>query len=340
MKFSLILPVYGVEKYIAACIESCCRQTGISTDDYQLVIVDDQSPDASIEVARSVLDNYSDVNYKIITRKNGGLSAARNTGLANADGDYIWFVDSDDYIESNALATLADAIATHPQSQIISFGYNTIYPGQTIKQSLPPAVTSTKTDGFTYLKHCKFLSAWSRIYSRKHLLDTGVKFTEGILWEDGEFNVKLLSLTNNHFGLEECLYNYLRRAQSISTGKHVERTLQSNLSIFDSHWQWLTSHDFDATTQKPILATFVARSIIFTLAGIPELNKERQKFFYNEIARRKKYFVKAARIADDSKIRMLRHAVIFAPRLTAALMHYRMQRLLKNDINNINTTPQ
>ena len=82
--FSIILPIYGVERYIAKCISTCCNQKGVSANDFELILVDDESPDDSIIVAERVLRDYPNISYQIIHRKNGGLSAARNTGIENA----------------------------------------------------------------------------------------------------------------------------------------------------------------------------------------------------------------------------------------------------------------
>lgn len=332
MKFSLILPVYGVEKYIGRCIESCCTQHDFPSDDFELIIVDDESPDNSISVARGVLDKYPTINFKIITRPNGGLSAARNTGLEHAIGDYIWFVDSDDYIVSNALKTLSDALTEHPGCEIVSFGYATVYPNKRIEHQLPVSLRNKTTDGFYFLKNNKFLSACSRIYSHKFLKSVAIRFTEGILWEDGEFNLKVLSLTKKHYGLGCNLYNYLRHPNSISTGRHLIRTLDSNLKIFDNHCKWVDSHDFNSITQLPVLATFLSRSIIFTLAGIPELhNSALEKHYFQQIKNRAKQFYNFASICDDPNIRRVRILFKLSPVFSAWILHRRMNGIMKPD---------
>ena len=106
LKLSIILPVYNVENYINRCLESILPQLD---DNTELIIVDDCSPDKSVDICEDATEGLSNVRIKRRS-KNGGLSAARNTGIEEAKGEYIWFVDSDDYIESNAVSVLLKSI--------------------------------------------------------------------------------------------------------------------------------------------------------------------------------------------------------------------------------------
>lgn len=97
VKLSIIIPVYNVELYIEKCLQSCLSQD-IPYDEYEIIVVNDGSPDGSLAIAESIAKTTT--NMTIISQKNGGLSAARNTGMSVAKGEYIWFVDSDDWIET------------------------------------------------------------------------------------------------------------------------------------------------------------------------------------------------------------------------------------------------
>ena len=102
-KLSLIIPMYNVELYIEKCLNSCINQD-LSADEYEIIIVNDGSKDNSLSIAESIAQKHN--NVRIITQTNGGLSSARNTGLINSRGEYIWFIDSDDWIEPNVLKEL------------------------------------------------------------------------------------------------------------------------------------------------------------------------------------------------------------------------------------------
>lgn len=90
-KLSIIIPMYNVDQYIGKCLDSCLKQD-ISKDEYEIIVVDDESPDNSSSIVEEYMKN--NMNIRLIYRKNGGLSAARNTGLKEAKGEYIWFVAS------------------------------------------------------------------------------------------------------------------------------------------------------------------------------------------------------------------------------------------------------
>lgn len=105
-KVSVIMPVYGVKDYIEQSVKSVCEQ---DFDEYELILVDDESPDNSIEIAEMTLKKYKTVNYRVISQKNKGLPGARNTGLRAAEGKYICYIDSDDMITVDYLSTLYKA---------------------------------------------------------------------------------------------------------------------------------------------------------------------------------------------------------------------------------------
>ena len=103
MILSIIIPMFKVEVFIKTCLESCVKQD-LSSVDYEIICVNDGSPDQSAVLAREFADQYS--NIKVIDRPNGGLSAARNTGLSLAKGEYVWFVDSDDWIVEDCIGRI------------------------------------------------------------------------------------------------------------------------------------------------------------------------------------------------------------------------------------------
>ena len=102
-KISIIVPVYNVERYITRCLESCVSQD-LPNNEYEIIVVNDGTPDNSMQIVNEFAQKYS--NIVVIEQDNQGLSGARNTGLKNAKGDYVWFVDSDDWIECNCLKTV------------------------------------------------------------------------------------------------------------------------------------------------------------------------------------------------------------------------------------------
>ena len=119
---SIIVPVYNVERYLPKCIDSLLNQD-LPSDAYEIIIVDDGSPD----VCPAICDDYAMrfANIKVIHRENGGLSAARNSGIDGAEGKFVQFVDSDDYLESNVLKTLVEKMETD-QLDVLRFNYRNV----------------------------------------------------------------------------------------------------------------------------------------------------------------------------------------------------------------------
>ena len=117
-KFSVIIPMYNVENYVEKCIHSVYRQ-GLSEKEFEILLIDDESPDNSLEVAKNVVSNYS--NTIIISQKNKGLGGARNTGIEHASGNYLLFLDSDDFYIDNTIKDII-GIAEENDLDILEFG--------------------------------------------------------------------------------------------------------------------------------------------------------------------------------------------------------------------------
>ncbi|MBR5223562.1 MAG: glycosyltransferase family 2 protein [Clostridia bacterium] len=130
-KISVIVPVYNVEKYLNRCVESILNQT---YKDFEIILVDDGSPDSCPKMCDELAQNHGQIN--VIHKENGGLSSARVAGFKEAKGDYILFVDSDDYIENDMLESLMTAIIKDGSDMAIC-SYFTKYTEKTVKNFLP-----------------------------------------------------------------------------------------------------------------------------------------------------------------------------------------------------------
>ena len=119
---SIIIPVYQVEQYIQKCLLSVVSQS--YTKGIECILVNDCTKDESINIAQKLIDEYrGNIKFRIINREeNGGLSAARNTGILEAKGDYLYFLDSDDYITPDCIKVLAETAQKFPKAQIVQAG--------------------------------------------------------------------------------------------------------------------------------------------------------------------------------------------------------------------------
>ncbi|MEA5099159.1 MAG: glycosyltransferase [Bacteroidales bacterium] len=210
-KLSIIIPVYNVEKYVEKCLRSCAEQD-LSPDEYEIIVVNDGTKDNSLEIVERVAKDYS--NITIISQKNAGLSAARNKGLSIAKGEYVWFVDSDDWIkkkclkkiinkciddELDILAICAASVVDDLEKRVFSYNINGIYNGNKVISDL-------------YFQ----VSVPCSIYNRKYLINNNLDFYEGIFHEDSEFTPRSYYYAKRISFVDEIFYYIFHNTNSIT----------------------------------------------------------------------------------------------------------------------------
>lgn len=232
---SVIIPVYRVEDYLERCLESVCKQT---YQNLQIVLVDDGSDDHCPQIC----DDWAkkDSRIQVIHKKNGGLSDARNVGLEQATGEFVYFMDSDDYIAQNALEVVLDAMVENDSDAVV-YGYKKIdEQGKIIKVShIWPGMYSFESEKeklyFIYKKLLKYQigwEAWSRMYRMSIIKDNNLRFEPNaeIFAEDQCFNLYYTLCSKNIFCISDRLYFYLVRNNSIM-GKQKEIKLNEAVNL-------------------------------------------------------------------------------------------------------------
>lgn len=190
MKISIIIPIYNVEQYLTLCLDSVARQT--MTNDVECILVDDCGKDRSVEIAKRYIASYKgNINFSLIHRKtNGGLSAARNTGIRAAQGDYLYFLDSDDEVTPDCMERMYALVKQHPDVELVqgSF-YETEAEKPTSSPYRFPAYTEEqkKIKSFLLLYEGDIVGAQSRLIQRDFLLKHNLFFKEGIIHEDNHW---------------------------------------------------------------------------------------------------------------------------------------------------------
>lgn len=232
LKLSIVIPVYNVELYIAKCLDSCLQQD-IMADEYEIIVVNDGSPDKSVAIINDYLQRFP--NVRLVNRENGGLSAARNTGLKEAKGEYVWFVDSDDWIEPNVLKHLTDK-AYKEKLDVLCFNLQLVFPNGHIEQYN----VSAKDNGSVYngadfiIKIGMPPAAWAALYKRDFLEKNLICFYEGILHEDQEFTPRAYCLAERIAFIDYVVYNYNQREGGIMKSRQSERKCRDLLTVADS----------------------------------------------------------------------------------------------------------
>ncbi len=210
-KVSIIVPVYNVERYIDKCLKSLVNQT---LEDIEIIIVNDGSTDKSKEKIQKYIEKYS-AKIKYFEKENGGLSVARNYGMRFAKGEYIGFLDSDDYVEKNMYEEMYKK-AKEENSEMVECDFIWEYP-------LNPQ--KNKIDKRRKYKNKKEIikrprvMAWNKLIKREIIEKLNIEFPEGLIYEDLEFFYKLIPYISKISYVDKCLVHYIQRQNSISNNQ-------------------------------------------------------------------------------------------------------------------------
>lgn len=247
MLFSLIIPVYNVELYLRDCLDSVVQQT---FSDWEAICVNDGSTDGSA----AILEEYAakDSRLKIITQPNAGLSAARNAGMKAAQGEYVLFLDSDDWLENHALETLSQNL--DGEDMLCFSGRRYVEKTKTFHQpdSLMESVYSTGMDYYNanalLQRDFAFVCVVLRAYKRSFLLDNKLWFKEGIYHEDNHFTPLACYHAQKVRVINDCLYDYRMRTDSISTTANLKHVYDLLGTANDLAAFFVVQSGFDKTT--------------------------------------------------------------------------------------------
>ena len=228
MKISIIVPIFNTEKYLAKCLDSIINQT---YSNIEIILVDDGSSDSS----GIICDEYAlkDSRIVVVHKENGGVSSARNTGLDIATGDYIMFVDSDDYVAPQ-FCEIPLLIAIEKNADIVSFGYYRIYfNGRRIDRKTNEPREISSSEGIYLLiskKDVVHNLLWNKLWKRQLFSD--VRFPIGVLYEDNAV-IYLLFHKANKILVSDCLlYNYLFRDTSITADWNKPKSIIDRFTIW------------------------------------------------------------------------------------------------------------
>ncbi|MBQ6570553.1 MAG: glycosyltransferase [Clostridia bacterium] len=269
---SVVVPVYNVEKYLEQCVDSILAQT---YKNFEIILTDDGSTDSSGRMC----DEFAkkDSRIKSVHRKNGGLSAARNTGLSNSSGEYVYFLDSDDYIVPEALTLLIDK-AEKEGAEIVFFdavSFDEETGEKCRKQNYIRRTGYGMASGKEMLalqqKRSDFHSSVPLMFFRRDfLLENRLEFIEGILYEDMVFTFQALSLAKCVTQLEKVLYMRRYREGSIVKSKKNAKNFLSSLSVYEHIVKFAKENNLNDDSSREYIANraFNAIEIYRALAPI------------------------------------------------------------------------
>lgn len=263
IKISFVVPVYNVEQYLERCLDSILGSS-LTEEQYEVIIVNDGSTDNSAVIGQRYCDSYP--NISMVTQENQGLSAARNTGIEHAKGDYLWFPDSDDYFDSTKLKVAYETLMKNPNLDVMVTCCNVIE-GDTSRKSdyYPQFIGKTITGKEAILSGYEPSAVWVILYRKAFLKENSLSFYFGISHQDVEFNLRMMALAQNVLFTDIVTYNYIKRLGSISVPKNREKT------YFNYHCDLLVAESFakfSQTLDDKVLANNILRRSNSLLAGI------------------------------------------------------------------------
>lgn len=284
MKISCIIPVYKVEAYLRQCVESLTHQT---YRDIEIILVDDGSPDGSPQLCDTLASE--DSRIKVIHKENGGLSDARNAGLLAATGEYVVFVDGDDFwLDNNALQQLVDVVK--PELDFIGYNCSYYYPDSKTYSAwvaydeVLEKPTDKNTAMRTLVKSGTFpMSACLKLMKRSFLIDNKLFFKKGQIAEDIPWFINVLDATKKCCFVNQYIYAYRQNVVGSITNTRGRKSFDHLFDIFKTELSLVESRSFNEEA-KNALKSFLAYEycILLTYKGIDKKTK-RELLNYKDV---------------------------------------------------------
>lgn len=207
MKLSIVVPVYNVERYVRKCILSIINQEDDLFKGIEVIVVNDGSKDKSVEQIQDLVDKYDNITF--VNQENLSLSVARNNGMAQAKGDYVWFIDSDDWITSNAVNVIMPYLDNI--NDIVTINYTVVNEEGEFPRSTPFCEAKTMSGKETFRKGCEFATMAQRgIYRKEFMRKNNLSFMPGVYNQDDELCLRASYLAESVTLLPNSVYYFLR----------------------------------------------------------------------------------------------------------------------------------
>lgn len=242
MKISIIIPVYNMEQYIEKCLNSVISQPSVSKDSFEVIVVNDGSKDSS----QSIIDSYDwkGVNHLLLQKENGGLSSARNYGFPHVHGEYVWFVDSDDWIDEDCLTKI------YPLLNNVDVLHFPKYYRETSNESFVTGCESSGSNGPDIVKGKYQYPVQFTIYRTDFLKQHNLSFKHGIVMEDLHFTPRALYKAKYVQVANFPVYHYLQREGSIMNETVKPKRLEDRIWISHDLYKYMEENVQEADKQR------------------------------------------------------------------------------------------
>lgn len=245
MNLSIVIAAYNVENYIEKCILSCIQDSGAF--EYDIIVVDDGSNDQTPEILTKLQNEHSIV--KVVTQKNSGLGAARNTGLQHSNADYVWFIDGDDALHEDVVLKIITETLNKKLDTLI-LNYAAVNEQFEILQNhgnRPENVSGIFSGGDYYEHNYSKSYTWLFVFKRKLFTENAIYFKERINMQDSEILPKLMFHANRISFFDEVCYYYMQQPGSFTNSKNAEKRykyFESIIAVRDSLEGFLASDGY------------------------------------------------------------------------------------------------
>lgn len=271
MKYSIIIACYNLGSLVIKAIESCINQEGVSVDDYEIIAINDGSTDDTLNYIKRYEHIY---NLIVVDRPNGGLSNTRNLGLSKAKGEYVLFLDGDDWYAPNALKVLSEHIGKY---DVIAFPMTYYYAEDNFAVKLRGLETGVySTDSFLHktlgAKQFNIIPAPKKIYRRSFLIDNNIRFVEGILHEDNPFFLDVMNACTEVYYVNEPIYYYLQKREGSITSQCTIRNFNGVIAGIEH------IENLDIETNKDV-RFLNANMLVFQIVGSYKLKDDEAKVY-------------------------------------------------------------
>jgi len=319
LKFSIVVPIYNVERYLKQCVNSILEQ---SYKNFEIILVDDGSQDN----CPYICDEYAeqDERIKVIHKTNGGLSDARNSGIGEASGDYILFIDSDDLIEKNSLNDIACTIKGNNFPDVVFLEAIKFYQdGRT--EPMGDGYNHQMIDGRNYVEVLRFIETMPKFPGsactkavKKEIINNKLEFQVGILSEDNEWSIRLFGIARSFAYCDKPYYLYRQQREGSITHMVSEKTVKSLIEIIEKHSYKKVETDYEYFCN--VVCSYILMILIY---NISQTNKK------GKIYKKTKDLLWIFKYASSKKTKLTAIATrIVGIRLTSKLLQ-NYQRMIR-----------
>lgn len=267
-KYSIIIPVYNVETYIKKCLDSVFNQ---SEKDFEVIVVNDGTKDNSMDIVKKY-------DVTIINQENQGLSEARNNGIKKAKGEYLIFLDSDDYIEKDLLKEISKSLKNKPD--VVRYQIKEVYEDNNTKEYQEESFYNKNgEEAFELISKYHFVeNAWCYAIKREYYLKEKFSFKKGAIHEDFGLIPLVIIKAKTVNSISYIGYNYLQRQNSIMSQKNYEKTLKKVNDFYD-HYLYLEKEINKTNINSKIFKSFISNSLIIKICELnnPEYKEYKKK---------------------------------------------------------------